>query len=162
MNKTTEALKMAIDWFERPQYDEYMNDVLDACKEALDTKQVCKNDAPACPECGGNGAGGEHEEDCSKLQPTQEPVAYSNKDEMQELKDGMAICYMYAEPLDYDCIPLYTHPHQDGTSPSGARDKEFVTLTDDEIWKIHDTIDSDNWAVEFARAIEQALKEKNG
>jgi hypothetical protein len=41
-------------------------------------------------------------------QPAQEPVAFTNADELQELKDGMTTCYMYKERLNDDCIPLYT------------------------------------------------------
>ena len=60
-------------------------------------------------------------------------------------------------------LKSYTHPHQDGTSPSGARDKEFATLTDDEIgdlitpyeYSVHPDLDG------LARAIEAKLKEKN-
>jgi hypothetical protein len=45
--------------------------------------------------------------------------------------------------------------------------KEFIELTDDEIHNVADTIDNIEYAceyinvIEFARAIEQALKEKN-
>jgi cell fate (sporulation/competence/biofilm development) regulator YmcA (YheA/YmcA/DUF963 family) len=81
-------------------------------------------------------------------QPAQEPVAYTNADEMQELKDGMSTCYMYKERLDADCIPLYTHPHQ------------WQGLTDDEIGQI--IVNSKSLlAIDFYRAIEQALKERN-
>jgi hypothetical protein len=41
-------------------------------------------------------------------QPAQEPVAFTNADEIQELKDGMSTCYMYKEPIDANCIALYT------------------------------------------------------
>jgi hypothetical protein len=49
-------------------------------------------------------------QDCKEAleQQAQKPVAFSNADEMQELKDGMTTCYMYKERLDADCIPLYT------------------------------------------------------
>jgi len=50
-------------------------------------------------------------------QSAQEPVAFTNADEMQELKDGMTTCYMYKERLNDDCIPLYTHPAQLAQEP---------------------------------------------
>jgi hypothetical protein len=73
------------------------NKKINACKEALEAEQV---------------------------RQAQEPVAFSNADEIQELKDGMSPCYMYKERLNADCIPLYTHPHQ------------WQGLTDDEIASI--------------------------
>ena len=33
-------------------------------------------------------------------------------------------------------------------------------LTDDEIWKCHDETDSDNWVIDFARAILRKAQEK--
>ena len=43
-------------------------------------------------------------------------------------------------------IPLYTHPVKE--------------LTDEEIWKCHDETDSDNWVIDFARAILRKAQEK--
>jgi hypothetical protein len=85
-------------------------------------------------------------------QPAQEPVAFSNADEMQELKDGMSTCYMYKERLNADCIPLYTHPHQ------------WQGLTDDEVREIRERYRGDDWLEgfwKFYHDVEQALKEKN-
>jgi len=45
-------------------------------------------------------------------QPAQQPVAFTNKDEIQELRDGMTTCYMYKERLNADCIPLYIHSNK--------------------------------------------------
>jgi hypothetical protein len=80
-------------------------------------------------------------------QPAQEPVAYTNADEMQELKDGMSTCYMYKERLDADCIPLYTHPYQ------------WQGLAADELEDIKDN-SKEGW-YQLVRNVEQALKEKN-
>ena len=48
-------------------------------------------------------------------------------------------------PVD-DLTPLYTHPVKE--------------LTDAEIWDCHDSIDSDNWVIYFARAILRKAQEK--
>jgi len=45
-----------------------------------------------------------------------------------------------------NAIPLYTHPVKE--------------LTDAEIWKCHDETDSDNWVIDFARAILRKAQEK--
>ena len=77
----------------------------------------------------------------NREQPAQEPVAWRVLlDEAPEDTD-----WHYMTDECWDCFkqsaePLYTHPHQDGTSPSGARDKEFVKLTDDEIHNIADQL----------------------
>ncbi len=76
-------------------------------------------------------------------QPTQEPVAWMNdiafsmdKDELTTEKFG-------------DIIPLYTHP------------KEWQGLSDDEIIPMYNEPSSDAEMIEFARAIEAKLREKN-
>ena len=43
-------------------------------------------------------------------QPAQEPVAFTNSDELSELQSGMTTCYMYKQAIDDDDIALYTHP----------------------------------------------------
>jgi hypothetical protein len=58
-------------------------------------------------------------------QPAQEPVAFTNADEMQELKEGMTTCYMYKERINHDCIPLYTHPAQP-LNKTAERDYNFM------------------------------------
>ena len=76
---------------------------------------------------------------------SKEPVAWMNdiafsmdKDELTADKFG-------------DIIPLYTHP------------KEWVSLSDDEIWDIANFLGKNkewDYPVMFAKTIEQALKEK--
>ena len=90
--------------------------------------------------------------DCPIEQPAQEPVAWMYK------KDEKTFYYDYRDAslvLQYGYIetPLYTHPHQ------------WQGLTDDEILRLlkrpefHlEQID----LIDFARAIEQALRNKNG
>jgi len=83
-------------------------------------------------------------------QTAQEPVAWMHRHagEITEFNDFQSCEY---------CEPLYTYPHQ------------WQGLTDDEIeyWEclkappVHpDFLEDDSWR-EFARCIEQALKEKN-
>ena len=70
-----------------------------------------------------------------------EPVAW-----MRE--DGV-IAFHKQKEVDsqgYKWFPLYTHPAK--------------TLTDEEIWVCHDAIDSDNWVIDFARAILRKAQEK--
>ena len=96
----------------------------------------------------------------------QEPVAWIKEAELGGIASykemglegwGTNLGILKPEPDD---IPLYTHPHQ------------WQGLTDDEIFKIVPTIEqikpqygmmlSNEWNIlEFARTIEQALKEKN-
>ena len=86
-------------------------------------------------------------------QPAQEPVAW-----MYEVNHTYTNFDTEEPPSDtYDedtLVPLYTHPRQ------------WQGLTDDEIDAAADETDkvfatSIFWVKEFARAIEQALKEKN-
>ena len=37
---------------------------------------------------------------------------------------------------------------------------ELKQLTDEEIWKCHDETDSDNWVIDFARALLKKASEK--
>ena len=95
-------------------------------------------------------------------QPAQEPVAFTNEDELSELKSGMTTCYMYKQAIDDNDIALYTHP-----APS------WQGLSDDEIqdawYKLYPLDKNNLWddmmigkhLDKFAHAIEQALKEKN-
>jgi hypothetical protein len=82
-------------------------------------------------------------------QPAQEPVAW-----IKDWADGSREIV----PANYDnSYPVYTNP-----APSWQGNKEFVGLSDDELAKIIGKGAFYEWNdVEFARAIEQALKEKN-
>jgi len=76
-------------------------------------------------------------------QPAQEPVAWMDENN-----------YVFEKASDIDSggikIPLYTHPHQ------------WQGLTDDEIETLaHEHNLLDDYPHKFARAIEQALKDKN-
>ena len=108
-------------------------------------------------------------------QPAQEPVlkvvygeiCYLSKEDDQSYGMWCPVTENYKPPFKNE-TNFYTHPHQDGTSPSKARDKEFVTLTDDEIDIICEPFGYFKYGdaqgdvrLAFARAIEQVLKEKN-
>ena len=90
-------------------------------------------------------------------QPAQEPVGiYEGK--WEQGKFGSITIYKDI-PIGTE---LYTHPHQDGTSPS-----KWTALTDDEIVKecavnfsvkLHEVKQPD---IDLCRAIEQALRNKN-
>lgn len=81
----------------------------------------------------------------------EEPVAWTNQDELNALGTDVT-CYMYAEPLIGETnIPLYLHP---------APRPEFVRLSEEEIASWFGAA-IEGSLIEFARAIEDALKEKN-
>lgn len=84
-------------------------------------------------------------------QPAQEPVAFTNEDELSELQSGMATCYMYKQAIDDDDIALYTHP-----APL------WQGLSKEEVDKLYADWERGSWNYNtFADAIEQVLKEKN-
>ena len=83
-------------------------------------------------------------------QPAQEPVACMFVSEEGGCEEIGHLEHHYDGEFPDDFTPLYTHP-----APS------WQGLSDDEIWEYHNKTDSDNWVIDFARAIEQALKEKN-
>ena len=134
MNKQTEALKMAIEWMEK--YHQMHIIEMGVGERWIDLSMAIQ----ACKE--------------ALEQPAQEPVAWTNTDELEELKNDMTTCYMYKTPYgDEKDVALYTHPHQ------------WQGLSDDEIGKImqetHEEFSYENDSWRFARAIEQSLKEKN-
>ena len=141
-----EALKMAIELlgeFEK-QYgkDDLLLPVgyyekINACKEALEQ-----------PEGKEFFERGKEIAQWADIQPAQEPVAW-----IKEVGGYGIIDFAH---FDEDgAYPVYTHPHQ------------WQGLTDDEIHNVADTIDNIEYAceyinvIDFACAIEQALKEKN-
>lgn len=135
-NKTQEALKMAIEFIDNVHEGEWLyvgfdrEDVINACKEALATN-----------------------EECSVVQPAQEPVAYVSQHILNHFYAG-STSYIDNENDGIRTIPLYTHPHP------------WQGLTDDEIHNIADysfpfPSEMFDEIFAFARAIEQELKEKN-
>jgi hypothetical protein len=137
MNKD-EALKMAIKALEAMQSEAHARNC---------GLKICDDAIPACKE--------------ALEQPAQEPVAWIKEVELFYIKahkDDNIMNWktnlgLKPEPDD---APLYTHPHQ------------WQGLTDDEIEKLGldlsnpagEFVGLSDWKI-FARAIEQALKEKN-
>ena len=122
--------------------------VLNACKEALEQPAEPRlvSYALDCSTCTLNIDG--EEVYFNREQPAQEPVAWG----MERM--GMILDCIHPEEHAREegeyTIPLYTHPHQ------------WQGLTDDEIADLFAKVATNQigW-LEFARAIEQALKEKN-
>ena len=132
MNKD-EALKMAIDYL--LSHQNYNNPSLK--NKVIDAcKEALEQPAQIYPN------GDSLEWNLSRPQPAQEPVAWMEVKEKAGYKDVS----VWAEPISDKSIPLYTHPHQ------------WQGLTDDEIKEL--IYDTNNY-IEYAHAIEQALKDKN-
>ena len=133
MNKQTEALKMAIEAMCDFDYDKRL-EAIKFCKEALEQPAQHKwsADGERCVKCGDKDwMGGS----CSvpDEQPAQEPVAWGN--------------------------PTYNYAVHHKVAPS------WQGLSNDRIREIGDNCLENNnglfnW-IDFSRAIEQALKEKN-
>jgi len=87
----------------------------------------------------------------NREQPAQEPVFWMHEVEEAPFEGHQVT--VAPEQDDYYTIPLYTHPHQ------------WVGLTDDEIIDIYFQANiypqPHGFIIDFVRAIEQALKEKN-
>jgi hypothetical protein len=185
MNKQTqEALKMAIEAFERWEdtYKADCTEVINACKEALEQSDRPTN-AVLVPadklkdmqrrlkaleqpitrdwkETIDERIARDSEFKEALEQPAQEPltraqqVILANNKALEPvacLENGNVNWAKYPNDQSKP-IPLYTHPHQ------------WQGLTDDEIDKIYFK-EFDMWSsqvdIDFAHAIEQALKEKN-
>ena len=97
MNKQTEALKMAY----KAEETGNLQDLVDAVNMLVEVVEAL-------------------------AQPAQEPVAFTNEDELSELKSGMTTCYMYKQAIDDNDIALYTHP---APSWQGLSEEEFIYFT---------------------------------
>jgi len=89
------------------------------------------------------------------MQNNNQPVAWMYK------KDEKTFYYDYRDAslvlqYGYKETPLYTHPHQ----WQGLTDDELKAIQNDS-WIIHSDEHKEFNTFKFARAIEQALKEKN-
>jgi hypothetical protein len=92
-------------WFRTggDDWPEYVDAAERAYKWAL--SEAPQPAEPACPECGGDGAGGEHEEDC---QHRSEPIGYIMPSALKQLKaGGNAIVGGVSQGCD---VPIYTAP----------------------------------------------------
>lgn len=137
MNKQTEALKMAIEHIEHNGATTERKMVLQACKEALDTKRVFENEA----------------------QPAQEPVAVITPDNYGEPRLDFIGTFKYkATTAVNPDILLYTHPAP--LQNEFAKTTSWQGLSDDDIDKMWEFYNG-GW-YDFAMTIEQELKRKNG
>jgi hypothetical protein len=145
-----EALKMAIEAFVRWE-DTYKSDcteVINACKEALEQPSMTYEQGF---DHGYEAHGAEQMADACKEaleQPAQEPVAWIQTFENQ---NGETKITFNPYPVGINDIAVYTHPHQ----WQGLTDDEIGNLITPYEYSVHPDLDG------FARAIEQALKEKN-
>ena len=169
-DKKTEALKLALEALEciwddgLDGYPESMHSkAITAIREAL-AEHPAQQQQQQCMEHG-ECFGGE----CiyPATQPAQqEPVAYAVYHRMggsktlhwpeQHSEDG--------DHNEYQLVPLYTSPPIEATplaSQSRSDVKPWVGLSTDEIYDMYNEPRSDAEMVEFARAIEAKLKEKN-
>ena len=122
MNKTQEALKMAIEALEEAKKQLWclptLEKLIQDCKEALE-------------------------------QPEQKPMAW-----MSKMGSFTAIAETKKQlPKGTEPIPLYTHPHQ----WQGVTEKEILIICA----KMAAKLPNKEIDIIFARAIEQALKEKH-
>jgi hypothetical protein len=133
-----EALKMAIEAMTLPNNLSFLM-AITACKDALEQPSVAELNDEYLRDTYVQGLS----------QPAQEPVAWMDSEGRFRLDFKTEIVRSIAAVNKE--IPLYTHP-----APS------WQGLSDDEIAKIIGKGAFYEWNdVEFARAIEQALKEKN-
>ena len=72
-----------------------------------------------------------------------EPIAWINV-EKRQLEWAKNISWDTPTVVKLDKIPLYTHPMRE--------------LTDEEIMIIHDATNTNNWVIDFARAIIKASR----
>ena len=160
-----EALKMAIDWFERPQYDEYMNDVLDACKEALE--QPAQEPVSKTAERDYNfmrdlaiGT-----EDILNEILSAKPIGYVDEEQFRRWEALKGTQY---ESVERTMLPFSTTPYKDDLTdcslPLYTHSHQWQGLTDDEKIKAFKANHCDDLEDAFMCGIQFAevmLKEKN-
>jgi hypothetical protein len=145
-----EALKMAIATMEAANIiikTKHIDESIQACKEALEQPTMTYEQ--------GFAHGYEaHRVEQELEQPAQEPVAWMSPDKKSRLEFARKDT-VYGSHT----IPLYTHP---APSLQGLSDDEIESIaTNPEFWSISCGDRVNFYWDKFARAIEQALKEKN-
>jgi hypothetical protein len=75
-----------------------------------------------------------------------EPIAYCVNLDEDALIEASKILGLEPTDVNFLGIPLYSHPQKE--------------LTDEEIWKCHDKTNTDNWVIDFARAIIKASRDE--
>jgi hypothetical protein len=122
--------------------ENYYGEAITILRQALETEQAMKDAI-----VGGTGV----MLDGKRIDPAtiykEEPVAWANSFDLQNFDMKVRTC-----PDLHHTVPLYTAPPK----------REWVGLTDEEHDNIKDNYHNMTWTLEmFARAVEQALKEKN-
>lgn len=149
MNKQTQkALKMAI---EALLYGTDHTNAVMACKEALEQPAQ----EPVSCHCGNlafNLQSITHTKTKCFQQSLQNPVAWTDEYKMFLEWDKESLCDK-AVCKEHEAIPLYTHPHQ----WQGLSDSVVMKI----VWDLEHITDKDLFVVEYYRAIQQALKDKN-
>ena len=159
MNKQIEALKMAVEALDAL---EYHDNLIEYDAYRIDKDFDLDNVRNAC-----NDALAEAEK--------QEPVAWMRR-KYDSGTNPVAVEWDYSDiQIFKHDIPLYTHPNQEllneywemGYNQCLETNKKFPipatwqSLSDDEIWDVIEGLGERPSYQETARAIEQALKEKN-
>ena len=172
MNKQQEALKLALEalkelrmlgmnaqwhdsWLAKP------NEAITAIREALAEQPRLLSAAP-CDQCGYNGPGyyqpdthqcaaKHHKALAEQPAQQQEPVAWADINALTEQFNSVNCGTAYRLPGE-SRQPFYTSP---------PASKPWVGLSNDEIYDMYNEPRSDAEMVEFARAIEAKLKERN-
>ena len=129
--QTQEALKLAIETNEWLKSNLWVDSL--ASEELDKVTNACKEALEA-----------------EQVRQAQEPVGYLQ----EESPNGKGFFATYLPMKDMKNKPLYTHPHQ------WQGNKEFVTLTDDEVYKCQHPEYPDT--MYFAHNLEKALALKNG
>lgn len=87
-------------------------------------------------------------------QPAQEPVDWTNTDELEELKNDMTTCYMYKTPYgDEKDVALYTHPTQPLSDEEAV--KLFIDCLEAGEGEVLNVISFEQ-IIKYANAIEKA------
>jgi len=84
-------------------------------------------------------------------QQEQEPVAWIQSTHLQQAQRAPFLCRVEPTQRLPDFVPLHTHPPR----------REWQSLTNEEIYPLYNEPRSDAEMLEFARAVEAKLKEKN-
>lgn len=145
MSKKDDALKLALDALMEATKIHASSCKCSICRAVIVAQDALASEASEQPR-------GE-----ATLAQQQEPVAWvgSLKDPQPHCVTNLKYCSSAQWDTGYHLkyIPLYTSPQ-----PS----KPWVGLSNDEIYDMYNEPRSDAEMVEFARAIEAKLKEKNG
>ena len=127
-----------------------MSDLRDTAQQALKSLRGYRRELGCQQPCDA-----ERALEAALEQPEQEPVAWIQPDHLQKARRAPFSCRVEPTQRWADFVPLFTHPPR----------REWQSLTEEEIMGMTRTECADmRWpstALNIARAIEAALKEKN-